>query len=162
MVSVPTVRDVASIVTVRAAVMLLVSPTTSPAAFPGTAAGFDALLDAARHEVYDEGEVLLAAGDSFDRLFLVADGALRVVLGTGAAGRPVQEVEEGSAFVARALLSGGPSRVSLVADVETSVLSLRSTAVLAFLDENPHLARQLEQVIDITEFGLQSAHQPLR
>jgi hypothetical protein len=52
--------------------------------------------------------------------------------------------------------------VSLVADVETSVLSLRSAAVLAFLDENPHLARQLEQAIDITEFGLQSAHQLLR
>ena len=130
--------------------------------FPGTAAGFDTLLDAARHEVYDEGEVLLAAGDAFDRLFLVADGALRVVLGAGAAGRPVQEVEKGSTFVARALLSSGPSRVSLVADVETSVLSLRSAAVLAFLDENPHLARQLEQAIDITEFGLQSAHQPLR
>ena len=36
MFSAPTVRDVVSIVTVRAAVMLLVSPTTSPAAFPGT------------------------------------------------------------------------------------------------------------------------------
>jgi len=43
---VPTVRDVVSIVMVRAAVILNVSPTVSPAAVPGTAAGvqFPAVL----------------------------------------------------------------------------------------------------------------------
>ena len=40
MFSVPTVRGVVSIVTMRLALMLLVSPTTAPGEFPGTAAGF--------------------------------------------------------------------------------------------------------------------------
>jgi hypothetical protein len=39
MFNVPTVRDVVSSVTVRAAVILNVRPTVSPAAVPGTATG---------------------------------------------------------------------------------------------------------------------------
>ncbi|CAB4883894.1 unannotated protein [freshwater metagenome] len=129
--------------------------------FPGTAPGFDRLFAAARYEVYDDGEVLLLAGDPFDRLFLVTEGSLGVTMGSGNDLPPVQEVEMGGAFVARALLSGGPSPVSLVADGETSVIRLGAAAVLAFLNQNPGLARQLEQAIDLTELGLRSANRSL-
>jgi CRP-like cAMP-binding protein len=99
----------------------------------------------------------LGADDSFDRLFLVTEGSLRVTVGHGDDLPTVQQVEEGGIFVARALLSGGPSPVSLVADGETSVIRLSAASVLAFLNENPSLARQLEQAIDVTELGLRSA-----
>ena len=125
--------------------------------FPGRAPGFDRLFAASKFEVYDEGETLLGADDSFDRLFLVTEGSLRVTVGHGDDLPTVQQVEEGGIFVARALLSGGPSPVSLVADGETSVIRLSAASVLAFLNENPSLARQLEQAIDVTELGLRSA-----
>lgn len=125
--------------------------------FPGTAEGFDRLFTATHFEVYDDSEVLLQAGDPFDRLFLVTEGSLSVTVGHGDDTRPVQQVEAGSAFVARALLTGGPSPVSLVADGETSVMRIGAAAVLGFLNHNPELARNLEQAIDVTELGLRSA-----
>jgi hypothetical protein len=124
--------------------------------FPAGGAGFDELLAAARFEVYDDGEVLLGAADPFDRLFLVIGGNLNVVLGTDRRLPPVQVVEHGGAFVARALLVGGPSPVSLVASGEISVLRLGAASVLAFLSHNPKQARELEKVIDVTELGLRS------
>jgi small-conductance mechanosensitive channel len=129
--------------------------------FPGTAVGFDSLLDSARFEVYDDGEVLLSTPEPFDRLFLVVDGTLRVALGHGKQQPSVQEVEAGSAFVARALLSGGPSPVTLKAAGETSVLRLAVADVLSFLNQNPRLARGLERAIDVTEAGLRTTDRPL-
>lgn len=130
--------------------------------FPGNAAGFDELVAAAHFEVYDDGEVLLSAADPFDRLIVVVDGRLRVTIGRGKDLPSVQDIDPGSAFVARALLSGGPSPVSLTATGETSVLRLPSSAVLSFLNENPRLARELEQAIDVTELGLRSTGPTLR
>jgi small-conductance mechanosensitive channel len=130
--------------------------------FPGNAAGFDTLLSTAQFEVYDDGEVLLAAADPFDRLFMVVDGTVRVTTGRDKGLPSVQDIDSGSAFVARALLSGGPSPVSLTASGETSVLRLSASSVLTFLNQNPRLARELEQAIDVTELGLRSTDQPLR
>lgn len=126
--------------------------------FPATATGFDRVAASASFEVYDEAEVLLAVGAPFDRIFLVVDGELEVRVGQGEQSRVVQQVGVGEAFVARAFLSGGPSPVSLVADGETSVVRVGATAVLAFLNENPTLARHLESAIEVTESGLRSAY----
>ena len=125
--------------------------------FPASASGFGAVVAAARYEVYDEGETLLAVGDPFDRLFLVTEGTLAVTLGHGDDAPVVQEVEAGELFVSRALLSSGPSPVTISADGETSVISLGAATVLGFLNANPSLARDLEAVIDVTELGLRSA-----
>ena len=124
--------------------------------FPESASGFDRLAASSSYEVYDEGEVLLDAGDSFDRLYLVVEGALSVQDGRSEEERVVQRVEPGTFFAARALLAGGPSPVSLVADGETSVLRLGARNVIAFLNENPSLANVLEAAIEITEGGLRS------
>jgi len=93
---------------------------------------------------------------------VVVDGRLRVTIGRGKDLPSVQDIDPGSAFVARALLSGGPSPVSLIATGETSVLRLPSSAVLSFLNDNPRLARELEQAIDVTELGLRSTGPTLR
>jgi CRP-like cAMP-binding protein len=124
--------------------------------FPTTAPGFDDVLADARHEVYDEGEVLLAAGDPFDKLFLVTEGTLAVRMGRDNELPVVQEVGAGELFVTRALLSSGPSPVSLTADEETTVVRLDANTVIAFLNQNPTLGRALEAAIDVTELGLRS------
>lgn len=128
--------------------------------FPTDADGFDRLVAAARHEVYDDGEVLLRAGDAFERLFLVVSGSVGVSIGLHR--QPVQMMQPGEAFVARALLSGAPSPVSLTASVEATVVRVEADAVMAFLNDNPRLARQFEQAIDITELGLRSSDQAIQ
>lgn len=125
--------------------------------FPGDATDVDALVASGRFEVYDDNEVLLAANDPFDRVLLVVEGSIGATVGHGDDATLVQRVDEGGMFVARALLSGGPSPVSLVADGETSVVRIPAADVLAFLNQNPGLARRLEQAIDITELGLRSS-----
>jgi hypothetical protein len=124
--------------------------------FPESAPGFSDVLAEARHEVYDEGEVLLAAGDPFDKLFLVTEGTLAVRMGRDNELPVVQEVGAGELFVTRALLSSGPSPVSLTADEETTVVRLDANTVIAFLNQNPTLGRALEAAIDVTELGLRS------
>ena len=116
--------------------------------------GFDRVLQNARHELYDDGEVLLRAGEPFNRLFLVTSGNLAVNLPNDEEHRAVQEVEEGEMFMVRALLTGGPAPVTLRADGEVAVLSIEAAVVLGFLNENPALAGRVEQTIDITEQGL--------
>lgn len=125
--------------------------------FPSSAQGFGRLVDAARHEVYDEAEVLLAAGDSFDALYLVTEGAIAVRMGRARELPVVQRVEVDQMFVARALLTGGPSPVTLTAETETTVIRLPSSALISFLNENPALGHALEAAIDVTELGLRAA-----
>ena len=115
------------------------------------------MVDDARHEVYDEGEYLLAAGDPFDRIFLVTEGTLAVRMGNDRDLPVVQQVEPGDMFVARALLSSGPASVSLIADEETTVVRLDAPTVIAFLNQNPLLGQALEEAIDVTELGLRTS-----
>ncbi len=122
--------------------------------FPADARALQAVVDDARHELYDDAEVLLPAGDPFTELFLVVEGRLAVVLGRGEHQRVVQQVGPGELFVGRALLTGAPATVGLHADGEVSVIHLGSLAVLAFLNENPTLARPFEARIEMTELGL--------
>ena len=122
--------------------------------FPAAASGFRELAHAACHELYDEGEVLLGAGDPFLQLFLVVQGSLGVSLG-GSGGSPVvQRLGAGDCFITRAFLTGAPSSVVVKAEEETAVLRLPAAAVFAFLAANHGLGRRFETAIDLTELGL--------
>lgn len=127
--------------------------------FPSEASGFAQVVANSRHELYDDGEVLLGGGAPFDRLFLVTDGQLAALVGHGPDERVVQRVQQGELFVVRAFLTGSPAPVTLRADGEVSVLVVDASVVLDFLNENPALARQVEAAIDVTELGLSTMHQ---
>lgn len=66
----------------------------------------------------------------------------------------MQRLEPREVFLARALLTSGPSPVALSALSEVSVIAIPAQALLRFLSANPHLARRFEAVIDLTEHGL--------
>ena len=124
--------------------------------FPADAVSFDRVVEAARHQLFDNGEELVAVGEPFERLHVVLDGALDATVGHGDERRVVQQIGAGEVLVVRALLTGAPSPVTLTAAGEVEVLTLDASAVLAFLDDNPTLARRLEDAIDVTEAGLAS------
>lgn len=124
--------------------------------FPRNANGFDALVDAARIQIYDEDEVLLAASEPFARLFVVLEGLLSAQVDGPEGREAVQTVSDGDFFVNRAYLTTSPSGLYLVAIEETTVLVVDTIDVLQFLNANTALARKFEEAIDLTERALRS------
>lgn len=124
--------------------------------FPRNANGFESLVDAARIQIYDEDEVLLAASEPFARLFVVLEGLLSAEVDGPEGREAVQTVSDGEFFVNRAYLTASPSGLYLVATEETTVLVVDTIDVLQFLNANPALARRFEEAIDLTERALRS------
>ncbi|MEN9708973.1 MAG: hypothetical protein RIQ68_1381 [Pseudomonadota bacterium] len=124
--------------------------------FPSHAAGFEELVRAARVELYDEDEVLLAADEPFSKLFIVLDGSLTAELETGEGREVIQVVGQGEFFVNRSYLTGSITGQYLMATAEVTVLVVETRAVLDFLNANPSLARKFEEAIDLTERALRA------
>lgn len=125
--------------------------------------GFAELQSAAKIGLFDAGERLLDAGLPARRLFLVVSGEMTVTLPGATGARILQRFGPGEFFISRALLTGAASTVDLVAEVETMTLSLEAIHVIDFLNQNPPMARRLEQAIDAIEGGLKAARtEPVR
>lgn len=147
----------------RAGAMASLSPPqiakalADTAIFLPAATGFDDLAAAARVCLFDDGERLVAAGQSFGTLHLIVSGLVAVTRGIGAGPRPLQHLSAGEFFVSRAFLTGAPSAIDLTAVGETMAVCLDRLQVTEFLNQNPHLARLFEGAIDASDSGLAMA-----
>lgn len=122
------------------------------------AVGFQELQETARIGMFDEGELLVEAGQPSRTLFLVVSGGLSVVHPGKSGERALQRFAAGEFFISRFLLTGTPATVDLVAEEETVTLALEAIHVIDFLNRNPALARRLEQAIDTIDTGLKSSN----
>lgn len=127
------------------------------AIFRPSATGFARLAASARVCLFDDGERLVAAGQTFSMLYLVVSGMVAVTRGLAAGHRPLQHVAAGEFFVSRAFLTGAPSAIDLTADGETMAIALDRLEVTEFLNQNPHLARLFESALDASDSGLAMA-----
>jgi len=132
----------------------IVDALASSGMFPEEAPAFELLLKQARFELYDNEELVLAAGNPFTRIHLVVKGELAASVHQGRSPRVVQLVGAGEFFIERAFLTAAPSVVYLRAKGEASVITLEASSVIAFLTANPGLARRFEEAIVLTEAGL--------
>jgi len=93
--------------------------------------------------------VLVRAGDQGDSMFLLAEGALRVV-GAAAPGHPPVELatlQPGQVFGERCLLTGEPRSASVSAVTDCIVLEITREALQHLLAREPALLSQLEVTI---------------
>jgi small-conductance mechanosensitive channel len=127
---------------------------TATSIFVPSATGFAAVADAARVQLFDEGEKIVTIGRPFTTLYLVVAGLVTVTRGGANHARALQHVGAGEFFVGRAFLTSAPASVELVADGEVMVLAIDSRCVTDFLNSNPRLARLFESAIDASESGL--------
>ena len=101
--------------------------------FPRLAAGFEALVAAARVQIFDSDEILLGASMPFRQLFIVLEGSLSASFDGDDDREVVQVVGAGEFFVNRAYLTALPAGLHLKASVETTVLVLETHDVIEFL-----------------------------
>ena len=103
---------------------------------------------------YRKGEVLLAQGaPAADALFVVA-GTLAVQAVAGAALVRLELVPHGQVFVLHETLTGGTTPVQLVADQATDVLAVPAAALLAVMQDNPALARDITAMAEARRLAL--------
>ncbi|MEZ4449165.1 MAG: ABC transporter transmembrane domain-containing protein [Nannocystaceae bacterium] len=98
-------------------------------------------------ERFDEGEVVFREGDPADRLYVVARGALEVLID----GRPeprVRTLRDGDLFGEIALIKGTPRTATIRAMVPTLALSLPRRRVEALFDEAPALRRRFHAIAE--------------
>jgi CRP-like cAMP-binding protein len=94
------------------------------------------------------GEILFHAGDDGDALYIVAAGKVAILGNTasGAAGRPIAELEEGQAFGEMALLTGNPRTATARAIEDTDLLVIGRTDFERLTASNRQLAKAVERI----------------
>jgi CRP/FNR family transcriptional regulator len=109
------------------------------------AAALDALLPATRSRRYRSGEAIFHAEDPGDALFVVADGAVRIVVPSadGAGEAILAVVGPGEAFGELAVLDGAPRSTDAVAAAPTRLVAVGREALLRLVDEDPDFRRAL-------------------
>jgi NTE family protein len=94
-------------------------------------------------EHFAPGEVLLRQGDATTRLFLIVSGKVRVLLGIGGQARAVAQLSRGAWVGETALLTGGVSSTTVVAETEVRALAVARTDFLAVAERDPAIFREL-------------------
>ncbi|HEY7061037.1 MAG TPA: cyclic nucleotide-binding domain-containing protein [Chloroflexota bacterium] len=107
------------------------------------------LLDAARHERYARGAVVLREGDASRDLYYVLEGQLAVE-GSALGGQvlPLAEVGSGEYFGEMALLTGAPRTATVRAESEARLLVLPAALLREALAAQPLFAAALRQRVD--------------
>jgi flavin reductase (DIM6/NTAB) family NADH-FMN oxidoreductase RutF len=100
------------------------------------------ILDAGVERVYDEGEVIMRAGEPGDGMALVVEGTATIERG----GRTVP-VAPGELVGEIAVLDGGPRTATVVADTRARVLEIGRDALMRVLEADPKAATALIAVL---------------
>ena len=110
--------------------------------------GFDALAEAAEIENFGYHEVLMSAGEKFDRIYIPVEGSLSLI---DTHGQVIKSLSDGDFYVSRTFLTGSESRISLRSDEDCRALVIQFQDLLDYTDKNPGLAGRLEQYIEHME-----------
>jgi ABC-type multidrug transport system fused ATPase/permease subunit len=96
-------------------------------------------------ERFDEGVEIFRQGDTGDRLFLVASGALDVIVENGVDRRTANRLRETDVFGELAVLMGGTRTATVRTTSPVLLWSLSSDALAAVLDRHAELRTSIEQ-----------------
>jgi CPA1 family monovalent cation:H+ antiporter len=86
------------------------------------------------------GEYVIRVGETGDRMFFIASGALEVRVG----GRAVRKLERGDFVGEMALLTNQPRNADVIALAYTNVMALKRRDFDVFLREHPQLKAKIE------------------
>jgi flavin reductase (DIM6/NTAB) family NADH-FMN oxidoreductase RutF len=100
------------------------------------------ILDAGVERVYEEGEVIMRAGEAGDAMVLVVEGNATIERG----GRKVP-VAPGELVGEIAVLDGGPRTATVVADSRVRALEIGRGELMRVLEEDPKAATSLIAVL---------------
>lgn len=114
-----------------------------------------ALKGVAEIAYFPAGAMLVRQGESTTRLFLVASGSVRVVLGTGADARIVARLGAGAWIGETALLTGSVSSTTVIADDDVRVFAITQHDFLAAAEQDPAIFREVARAL---AERLRSAH----
>jgi len=98
-------------------------------------------------ERFGVGALLVSQGESTDRLFMIAAGHVRVILGGGKDGRVVSRLGKGAWIGETALLTGSVSSTTVVAEEDVRALAISQHDFLAAAAENPEIFRGLARAL---------------
>jgi len=89
---------------------------------------------------FQEGDVVFAQGDEGDAMYIIEEGAVDIVAGTGSQRVTVASLFNGQYFGELSLLDGAPRSASAVAARATLVLSLERDDFVEFVKRRPEAA----------------------
>lgn len=118
--------------------------------------GFDALVASSEQIRFGAKEIIMSAGQKFDRIYIPVEGSLSLV---DLDDTIIQTIENGDFFVSRTFLSGAECPIAVRADQSCTALSIPSQDLLAYIDQNPKLATRLETYIEHMEDSLRGRRQ---
>lgn len=89
---------------------------------------------------FQEGDVVFAQGDEGDAMYIIEEGAVDIVAGTGAQRVTVASLFNGQYFGELSLLDGAPRSAAAIAARATLVLSLERDDFVEFVKRRPEAA----------------------
>jgi CRP/FNR family cyclic AMP-dependent transcriptional regulator len=92
------------------------------------------------HETFAEGDVIFAQGDEGDAMYLIEEGAVDIVAGTGTQRVTLASLFSGQYFGELSLLDGAPRSAMARASRATSLLALERDAFVDFVKRRPEAA----------------------
>lgn len=102
-----------------------------------------ALKRVAEIAYFPAGAMLVRQGETPTRLFLVASGSVRIVLGTGADARVVARLGAGAWIGETALLTGSVSSTTVIAEDDVRVFAITQHDFLAAAEQDPTIFREV-------------------
>jgi uncharacterized membrane protein len=98
------------------------------------------LANKLRVETYDVGQSVFAQGDQGDAMYLIVDGAIDILAGSGKQQVVLTSLFKHQYFGELALLDGAPRSASAIATRATSLLALERDDFVEFIILRPHAA----------------------
>jgi uncharacterized membrane protein len=104
------------------------------------AEALSALANKLRTETYDANAPVFAQGEQGDAMYLIEDGAIDIVAGTGKQQVVLTSLFKQQYFGELSLLDGAPRSASAVATRATTLLALERDDFVEFIKHRPHAA----------------------
>jgi ATP-binding cassette subfamily B protein len=110
-----------------------------------------------RPEVAEPGQDIVREGETGDRVFVVDDGRLEVVIASARGERHVSSLGPGDVFGEMALLDGGPRNATVRAETACRLFALTASDLAALLERHPSIRAEIERIVESRESALRSA-----
>ncbi len=101
------------------------------------------IAEVVREVNFAKGEVIISQGDIGDRLYLIIDGKVKVMVD----GRQVAELGERECFGEMSILDAEPRSASVIAESDVVLLELSQEDFYQMINERPEIAQGIIKVL---------------
>jgi CRP/FNR family cyclic AMP-dependent transcriptional regulator len=106
---------------------------------------------------FNAGETILTEGEKGDTAFLILEGSVEVVVGTGGTSRTIGTLDAGDVFGEMSLIDAGPRSATIKAASDTTCIETSSDGFFELVEANPNeavtvlntLVRRLRQMNEL-------------